>query len=417
MFALVKFISDNVFYVCKSDDIQLSKRIKCRVKWIDGYYYSAVTICKHDCEEVLQDIQNNLEQNFPIVVLKRHELSEHNFCVEVSESKNVYACIEQNTSTHHQFEQSPTINNFHDNLAKDILNCNINVLSISPTAHTFANDQINVDTASPGIEVDAASNTVLVQDVATTEFVNVVLNDPDLQVMDFFGSQLESPGLRNSLNVTNCDIASLANPSQIECTEILHLSPESIVPVCSMTENDCQFIDELDNKVPLLSESSKKRKNAYTPFAYNRDVVITPSYTDHVRSDVNKKTVSGCEEKGRRRHFCIYCKKLYAKLSQHLEWSHRDEMAVRMFLSLPTTRNIRRTRWTPALKRILNIVFADHFDAGTLPSLPECLQAMENYKELQGFTAAALKTAVANKQRRRLREISKPCHQRILFPN
>ncbi|KAK4886765.1 hypothetical protein RN001_003036 [Aquatica leii] len=244
MFALVKFISDNVFYVCKSDDIQLSKRIKCRVKWIDGYYYSAVTICKHDCDEVLQDIQNNLEQNFPIVA-------------------------------HHQFEQSPTVNNFHDNLAKDILNCNINVLSISPTAHTFANDQFNVDTASPGIEVDAASNTVLVQDVATTEFVNVVLNDPDLQVMDFFGSQLESPGLRNSLNVTNCDIASLANPSQIECTEILHcselLSPESIVPVCSTTEND----------VPLLSESSKKRKNVYTPFAYNRDVVITPSYTDH----------------------------------------------------------------------------------------------------------------------------------------
>ncbi|KAK4884955.1 hypothetical protein RN001_001226 [Aquatica leii] len=213
---------------------------------------------------------------------KRHELSEHNFCVEAIESKNVYACIEQNTSTHHQFEQSPTVNNFHDNLAKDILNCNINVLSISPTAHTFANDQFNVDTASPGIEVDAASNTVLVQDVSTTEFVNVVLNDPDLQVMDFFGSQLESPGLRNSLNVTNCDIASLANPSQIECTEILHcselLSPESIVPVCSTTEND----------VPLLSESPKKRKNVYTPFAYNRDVVITPSYTDHVRSDVNK---------------------------------------------------------------------------------------------------------------------------------
>ncbi|KAK4882477.1 hypothetical protein RN001_005796 [Aquatica leii] len=81
------------------------------------------------------------------------------------------------------------------------------------------------------------------------------------------------------------------------------------------------------------------------------------------------------------------------------------------------SRNIRRTRWTPALKRILNIVFADHFDAGTLPSLPECLQAMENYKELQGFTAAASKTAVANKQRRRLREISKPCHQRILYRN
>ncbi|KAK4875803.1 hypothetical protein RN001_012225 [Aquatica leii] len=343
MFALVKFISDNVFYVCKSDDIQLSKRIKCRVKWIDGYYYSAVTICKHDCDEVLQDIQNNLEQNFPIVVLKRHELSEHNFCVEAIESKNVYACIEQNTSTHHQFEQSPTVNNFHDNLAKDILNCNINVLSISPTAHTFANDQFNVDTASPGIEVDAASNTVLVQDVATTEFVNVVLNDPDLQVMDFFGSQLESPGLRNSLNVTNCDIASLANPSQIECTEILHcselLSPESIVPVCSTTEND----------VPLLSESSKKRKNVYTPFAYNRDVVITPSYTDHVRSDVNKKLFLVVKKKDAEDTF-VYIAKLYAKLSQHLEWSHRDETAVRMFLSLPT-KNIERRKIIETIRR------------------------------------------------------------------
>ncbi|KAK4886534.1 hypothetical protein RN001_002805 [Aquatica leii] len=112
--------------------------------------------------------KNNLEQNFSIVVLKRHELSEHNFCVEAIESKNLYACIEQNTSTHHQFEQSPTINNFHDNLPKGVLNCNINVLSILPTAHTFADDQFNVDTASPGIEVDAASHTELVQDVATS---------------------------------------------------------------------------------------------------------------------------------------------------------------------------------------------------------------------------------------------------------
>ncbi|KAF5278513.1 hypothetical protein FQR65_LT15662 [Abscondita terminalis] len=53
------------------------------------------------------------------------------------------------------------------------------------------------------------------------------------------------------------------------------------------------------------------------------------------RKKSKKVSVDSARGRTTRRFFCIYCKKLYSKFSLHLTVSHKNEVAVRKFLTLP----------------------------------------------------------------------------------
>ncbi|KAF5271416.1 hypothetical protein FQR65_LT17621 [Abscondita terminalis] len=95
-------------------------------------------------------------------------------------------------------------------------------------------------------------------------------------------------------------------------------------------QNNAENVPEEKNQ----NRSQQNKKRSFPP--YNREVVLTPSVTERTLQDGSTVAVSSATET-KRRYFCIYCKQLYAKFPQHLQISHRDEPAVKMFMQLPPT--------------------------------------------------------------------------------
>ncbi|KAF5276617.1 hypothetical protein FQR65_LT16264 [Abscondita terminalis] len=108
-------------------------------------------------------------------------------------------------------------------------------------------------------------------------------------------------------------------------------------------QNNAENVPEEKNQ----NRSQQNKKRSFPP--YNREVVLTPSVTERTLQDGSTVAVSSATET-KRRYFCIYCKQLYAKFPQHLQISHRDEPAVKMFMQLPP-RNRERKRIIETIRR------------------------------------------------------------------
>lgn len=65
---LYKFY-DGVFFVSNKPT---KKRGKSFVKWLDGYYYEADTIVSYGDENLLNQLANNLNNNWPRVYLSNY---------------------------------------------------------------------------------------------------------------------------------------------------------------------------------------------------------------------------------------------------------------------------------------------------------------------------------------------------------
>ncbi|KAF5274318.1 hypothetical protein FQR65_LT17042 [Abscondita terminalis] len=471
MFTLVRFVLDNVYFVCKSKDIKnLSYNNTCRVRWTDGYYYSAIKCVSYDSEEVLQDFQKNLELNLPVVELvRKHDIEPNNSTqseelLEVTvpsypelsslstelntlESNNKQSVVHVVSEESLELEvlsydeQLPPLSTELHNLASDQEESSISsapVESIHSEKHCneFALHIVPNDYSEPSLtqaNYDFSTLNIIPNDgivleepyyfessptrgdleFSTVENIpndGIVLEEPDYSESSPTQGDLEFSTLENipndgivleepdysELSPTQGDLefSTVENiPNNVIVLEELHCSESSPtqgglefstvenIPndgivleepdysESSPTQGDLEFstVENIPNNGIVLeelhcSESSLTRPDLqfssgtlvkskkYLPFLYNRDSVITPSYKDHERANVINMNISNSEVKGRRRHFCIYCKKIYAKFSQHLEISHRNEAAVKMFLLLPA-KNIERRKIIETIRR------------------------------------------------------------------
>ncbi|XP_031344680.1 uncharacterized protein LOC116171817 [Photinus pyralis] len=118
----------------------------------------------------------------------------------------------------------------------------------------------------------------------------------------------------------------------------LHNS-SSACPVATVSIRSKRNLVQMEN--PEV-QCNKKRKP--TPLTYDRNVVITPSHTSNaqVLDNIPATALSENKKTNPRKYFCVYCNKLYAKFPQHLQTSHRDEPAVKMYMFLPSKSPERR---------------------------------------------------------------------------
>lgn len=77
--------------------------------------------------------------------------------------------------------------------------------------------------------------------------------------------------------------------------------------------------------------------------AFDRATVSLPPINNDKEPPIDRAldTIAVPTSTGRnsRRYFCVYCKKLFAKLTNHLQGVHKNERAVQQYMLLPSGTN------------------------------------------------------------------------------
>ena len=127
---------------------------------------------------------------------------------------------------------------------------------------------------------------------------------------------------------------------------------ESILPSPSLKHQLSvhDFCDDNSECFPIFENS--KRKNDFESCSNQLSILCDrdePIYHDHVA--VGKASKPGTKRIYDKKHCCIYCNVMYAKLSRHLAQKHSHETDVAFALSLPKNSKERKRKWNELLKK------------------------------------------------------------------
>ncbi|KAK4886360.1 hypothetical protein RN001_002631 [Aquatica leii] len=356
MYALLKFVEDSVYYVCHFKHTKKTSNEMHKAKWIDGRYYLAKLIARHHSKVTLEQFRKNLELNYPIITLSPIE-TQHNFCsslnlstsneftptVTLNASKRIepldFLSVEraQNECTHRDRDLDSNMQ------FNDVFHENFNLVP--------ATDQnVNNNNTEEDIEDDAFSTSLFEIEIVDENF-NELLLDNHAQ-SDILNSNKLIPVAEEVAIPVEVDFDKQENfPSiEIDFPELIDIIEEHTNSAGSPVA--LEVVDEdVDHERSGSSSliTLTKRKTKAIPLRYDRSVVLQPC-SDTRTKDISKLPVLLFEKENVRKYFCIYCKKLFRKFPQHLQVSHRNEVAVKMYMNLPP-RNAERRKIIETIRR------------------------------------------------------------------
>ncbi|KAF5305361.1 hypothetical protein FQR65_LT18706 [Abscondita terminalis] len=334
MYALVKFLEDNIYYVCNTSSVKISNKNNVQAKWADGRFYAAKVIVQHVDKFLLNELRQNLESNLPVVELPSDVHNSH------------YLQVDTNV----------------------VCNLTNNLLEPDNVLNTDASEQCNFEL---NYELPVDIEEITTGKLNTAEVYNVTdvqIEFFDEPIQDYLGLESDSPcDLISNVSIVNED----PQVNEIECrTEDRTLQNLNNIDCLENVEIDVNFESFNRDNTHLLEENQhlsrsnddtatennhndsivtqKQQKKRQTMKPYNREVVVTPAFTG--RTLQNDSAVVSSSSDKKRRYFCIYCKQLYAKFPQHLQISHSNQPAVKMFMKLPP-RNPERKKIIETIRR------------------------------------------------------------------
>ncbi|KAF5297772.1 hypothetical protein FQR65_LT19681 [Abscondita terminalis] len=393
MYALVKFTEDNVYHVCNAASVRICFD-DVHAKWTNGRLYWAKLIVQHaNNKHLLNELKQNLECNCPIVVLSSifNNLSypQHNLEAICGLTNDL---VESGTVSHSDIygTLSPIVD--LKLLPSTILaqpDSELNEASIDNTENTanveaiwgLSNGLVETESVShfviyaqPHSELNEASTdyTADTTNIEPSVVESGIFADVEIEFIDYLPNGDGILHLNSSID-SQCSLV-VSTPSEISKGNDVQYHNEDHAFDLSFEnpgfEKDNSFLVEENQQhfqnnaginnaenVPEEKNQNRSQQNKKRSFPpYNREVVLTPSVTERTLQDGSTVVVSSATET-KRRYFCIYCKQLYAKFPQHLQISHRDETAVKMFMQLPPIK-----RYDAAVKDLATLLTPTKFD-------------------------------------------------------
>ncbi|KAF5300726.1 hypothetical protein FQR65_LT19320 [Abscondita terminalis] len=344
MYLLVKFVEDDVYYVCGKASVKISCDENVQAKWIDGQFYSAKIIAQYANKYLLNELKRNIECNLPIVVLSSDDVYNYSSLSDIEVVPNL-------TTESEIFLHEAEISYIqHDEVVSDIITVESEVI-LHNDDYARCSSELRNEIDNTEIIVYDESNIVKSQTLTDVqiEFIDQPSGSNVVEIDSWIDSQCdlfcnmvnEIPQLTDIDCHTEVDGQQTLNDLHLMDYNTFEDNFEDVQNINSnasglLDENRDTFqsttanvIENNENDGVITSTHQKKKK-----LPYNRDVVETPSFTLRTLQNDPAAAVSSAAVK-KRRYFCIYCKQLYAKFPQHLQISHRDQPAVRMFMRLP----------------------------------------------------------------------------------
>ena len=127
----------------------------------------------------------------------------------------------------------------------------------------------------------------------------------------------------------NGSVSKASSPICVSKSDVVPCSSNEIVDRTNFPAVDSP--NNLSSEVLCNSDASQKTKNDYVT--------------------VSKASKPGEKRVYDKKHRCVYCNGMYAKMHRHLEQKHSDETDVAFALSLPKNSKKRKRKWNDLLKR------------------------------------------------------------------
>ncbi|KAF5271984.1 hypothetical protein FQR65_LT17493 [Abscondita terminalis] len=395
MYALVKFVEDSVYYVCQFKHTKKTSDYLYKAKWIDGRYYLAKLIARHPSKSTLDGFQRNLELGYPIIALSRKNLEhtprpfvkptpDFNLTKNIEElgqfsvNRELVACSSDTSTFPHLINTRPSSSQIEcsdrysdsfsqlNSICEKIIDFNIEGNAEVTKDDTFCQNQAASEEFSFDVDLlfehvsEHTSNANLptispqfgslsVDEILVNNENGIENASPftEFEIVDSNIVEFQSDNV--DLNISNLPAAEVTDVEVDIQENIPTISFDFPEFEQSFSNNIVDENPNYDRSVVSTLAMLADRKKKAVPLRYDRSVVLEPCTNTRIK-DISSLPVPTFERGKIRKYFCIYCKKLFRKFPQHLQVSHTNEEAVKMFMILPK-KNAERRKIIETIRR------------------------------------------------------------------